>query len=469
VVRPGRGHGGAVPLRSFLSECLDERLTKTPPFQTQSKQGSAGSALRYIRFTGFTGDGWMDIERLHREESGRILATLIRLVGDFDLAEEMLQEAYATALQQWPVEGTPANPRAWLIGTARHKAIDRIRRARRLEIKSGEFARALLSAGEPDAEVEDDMVRDDRLRLIFTCCHPALPIEARVALTLRTVCGVTTEEISRAFLIPVATMAQRLVRAKSKIRDAGIPYQVPSQEDLRDRLDGVLLVIYLIFNEGYLASSGDALIRREMCAEAIRLGRVLCELLPRQSEARALLGLMLLHDSRTDARVSADGELILLEEQDRGLWRWEQIGEGTQLVESSLRSGAAGAYAVQASIAALHTGAKTAQETDWRQIAALYDVLLRMEHSPVVEVNRAVAVAMSGDLEAGLALLDELQERGELQGFHLLPAARADLLRRLGRMSEAAEAYRRALGLATNDIERKFLRRRLAGAEAERK
>jgi RNA polymerase sigma-70 factor (ECF subfamily) len=408
----------------------------------------------------------MDIERLHREESGRILAPLIRLVGDFDLAEEMLQEAYATALQQWPVEGTPANPRAWLISTARHKAIDRIRRARRLEIKSGEIARASLGAGEPDAEVEDDMVRDDRLRLIFTCCHPALPIDARVALTLRTVCGVTTEEISRAFLIPVATMAQRLVRAKSKIRDAGIPYQVPSQDELRDRLDGVLLVIYLIFNEGYLASSGDALIRREMCAEAIRLGRVLCELLPRQSEARALLGLMLLHDSRSDARVSAEEELILLEEQDRSLWRWEQIREGTQLVESALRSGAAGAYAVQASIAALHAGAKTAQETDWRQIAGLYDVLLRMELSPVVEVNRAVAVAMSGDLEAGLALLDELQERGELQGFHLLPAARADLLRRLGRMSEAAEAYRRALGLATNDIERKFLRRRLGEMEA---
>ena len=443
---------------------MGERLTKSRPPKLRVNR-APGLRLRYIRFTGFTGDGWMDIERLHREESGRILATLIRLVGDFDLAEEMLQEAYATALQQWPVEGTPTNPRAWLISTARHKAIDRIRRARRLEIKSGEIARASLGAGEKDAEVEDDMVRDDRLRLIFTCCHPALPIDARVALTLRTVCGVTTEEISRAFLIPVATMAQRLVRAKSKIRDAGIPYQVPSQDELRDRLDGVLLVIYLIFNEGYLASSGDALIRREMCTEAIRLGRVLCELLPRQSEARALLGLMLLHDSRSDARVSAEEELILLEEQDRSLWRWEQIREGTQLVESALRSGAAGAYAVQASIAALHAGAKTAQETDWRQIAGLYDVLLRMEHSPVVEVNRAVAVAMSGDLEAGLALLDQLQERGELQGFHLLPAARADLLRRLGRMSEAAEAYRRALGLAANDIERKFLRRRLGEVE----
>jgi RNA polymerase sigma-70 factor, ECF subfamily len=408
----------------------------------------------------------VDFDKLHREESGRILATLIRLVGDFDLAEEMLQEAYATALQKWPAEGTPTNPRAWLISTARHKAIDRIRRDRRLETKSGEILRSSPSVTEPDAEVDDDMVRDDRLRLIFTCCHPALPIEAQVALTLRTVCGVTTEEISRAFLVPVATMAQRLVRAKSKIRDAGIPYRVPLQEDLRDRLDAVLLVIYLIFNEGYLASSGDALIRREMCAEAIRLGRVLCELLPRQGEARALLGLMLLHDSRSDARLTAEGELILLEQQDRSLWRWEQIQEGTQLVESALRSGAAGAYTVQASIAALHASAKTAAETDWRQIAGLYDVLLRMEPSPVIEVNRAVAVAMGRSLEEGLALLDELEQRRELGEFRLLPAARGDLLRRLGRMGEAGEAYRRALSLATNDIERKFLRGRIAEMES---
>jgi RNA polymerase sigma-70 factor, ECF subfamily len=409
----------------------------------------------------------MDFDKLHREESGRILATLIRLVGDFDLAEEMLQEAYATALQKWPVEGTPTNPRAWLITTARHKAIDRIRRDRSLEAKSVEIFRSARSVTEPDADFEeDDMVRDDRLRLIFTCCHPALPIEAQVALTLRTVCGVSTEEISRAFLVPVATMAQRLVRAKSKIRDAGIPYRVPLQDDLRDRLDAVLLVIYLIFNEGYLASTGDALIRREMCAEAIRLGRVLCELLPRQGEARALLGLMLLHDSRRDARVSADGELILLEEQDRSLWRWEQIQEGTQLVESALRSSAAGAYTVQASIAALHAGAKTAKETDWRQIVGLYDVLLRMEPSAVIEVNRAVAVAQGRSLEEGLALLDELQQRRELGEFHLLPAARGDLLRRLGRMAEAGQAYRRALSLATNDIERRFLRRRIGEIES---
>ncbi len=407
----------------------------------------------------------MDFEKLHREESGRILATLIRLLGDFDLAEEMLQEAYAVALRHWPTAGTPANPRAWLITTARRKAIDRLRREQRFERKSEEIAKTAEIAVQPENDLEEEMLVDDRLRLIFTCCHPSLPLEARVALTLRTVCGITTEEISRAFLTPVATMAQRLVRAKGKIREAGIPYRVPSQEDLRDRLDGVLLVVYLIFNEGYLARSGDALIRRELCAEAIRLGRVLCGLLPQQGEAQALLGLMLLHDSRRDARVSAEGELVLLEEQDRSLWHWEQIREGTKIVESALRRGAAGAYAVQASIAALHANGKTARDTDWAQIAALYDVLLRSNASPVIEVNRAVAVAMSRSVEEGLALLDELEKRAELEEFHLLPAARADLLRRLGRMAEAAQAYRQALTLATNDIERRFLRRRLGEIE----
>src|SRR5713226_6090895 len=407
----------------------------------------------------------MDFEKLHREESGRILATLIRLLGDFDLAEEMLQEAYAVALQKWPSEGTPANPRAWLISTARHKAIDRLRREQRFERKAEEIANTVEIAASPQSDVEEEMFADDRLRLIFTCCHPSLPLEARVALTLRTVCGITTEEISRAFLIPVATMAQRLVRAKGKIREAGIPYRVPAQEELRDRLDGVLLVVYLIFNEGYLARSGDALIRRELCAEAIRLGRVLCGLLPQQAEAQALLGLMLRHDSRRDARVSAEGELVLLEEQDRNLWHREQIQEGTELVKSALRRGAAGMYALQASIAALHANAKTAKDTDWPQIAALYDALLRMHTSPVIEVNRAVAVAMARSLEEGLALLDELERREELEEFHLLPAARADLLRRLGSMGEAADAYRRALSLATNDIERRFLRRRLAEME----
>jgi RNA polymerase sigma-70 factor (ECF subfamily) len=409
----------------------------------------------------------MDFEKLHREESGRILATLIGLLGDFDLAEEMLQEAYAVALKKWPSEGTPANPRAWLISTARHKAIDRLPRDQRLERKSEEIAKTAEIAARPESDQEEEMFADDRLRLIFTCCHPSLPVEARVALTLRTVCGITTEEISRAFLIPVATMAQRLVRAKGKIREAGIPYRVPSPEELRDRLDGVLLVVYLIFNEGYLASSGDALIRRELCAEAIRLGRVLCDLLPKQAEAQALLGLMLLHDSRRDARVSAEGELVLLEEQDRSLWHREQIQEGTELLESALRRGAAGAYALQASIAALHANAKTAKDTDWPQIAALYDALLKMHESPVIEVNRAVAVAMGRSVQEGLALLDELERRKELKEFHLLAAARADLLRRLGRLGEAAKAYRQALALATNDIERRFLRHRLAEIEIQ--
>ena len=407
----------------------------------------------------------MDFEKFHREESGRILSTLIRLLGDFDLAEEMLQEAYAVALQKWPTEGTPANPRAWLISTARHKAIDRLRRNQRFERKAEEIAKTTELAAQPESDQEEEMVADDRLRLIFTCCHPSLPMEARVALTLRTVCGITTEEISRAFLVPLATMAQRLVRAKGKIREAGIPYRVPSNGELQDRLDGVLLVVYLIFNEGYLASSGDSLIRRELCAEAIRLGRVLCNLLPNQAEAQALLGLMLLHDSRRDARLSADGELVLLEEQNRSLWHTEQIREGTELVQSALRRGATGVYALQASIAALHANAKTAKDTDWPQIAGLYDVLLRTHASPVVEVNRAVAVAMARSLEEGLALLDELEKREELGEFHLLPAARADLLRRLGRVSEAAGAYRRAMTLATNDIERRFLRRRLTEIE----
>src|SRR6266403_870095 len=409
----------------------------------------------------------MDFEKLHREESGRILATLIGLLGDFDLADEMLQEAYAVALQKWPSEGTPANPRAWLISTARHKAIDRLRRDQRFERKSEEIAKTAEIAARPEGDREEEMFADDRLRLIFTCCHPSLPLEARVALTLRTVCGITTEEISRAFLVPLATMAQRLVRAKGKIREAGIPYRVPLQEELRDRLDGVLLVVYLIFNEGYLATSGDALIRRELCAEAMRLGRVLCDLLPEQAEAQALLGLMLLQDSRRDARVSAEGELVLLEEQDRSLWHREQIQEGTELVESALRLGANGVYALQAAIAALHANAKRAKDTDWPQIAALYDVLLKTHESPVIEVNRAVAFAMGRSLEEGLALLDELERRKELAEFHLLPAARADLLRRLGRMGEATDAYRRAFMLATNDIERRFLRHRLAEIEIQ--
>jgi RNA polymerase sigma-70 factor, ECF subfamily len=402
-----------------------------------------------------------DLEQFHREESGRVLATLIRLLGDFDLAEECLQETYAVALQKWPVEGTPPNPRAWLISTARFKAIDRLRREQRLREKSGEIVRLSPAVVQADFDLEETMFVDDRLRLIFTCCHPALDNDAQVALTLRTVCGMTTEEISRAFLVPGATMAQRLVRAKRKIREAGIPYREPPAEDLPERVEAVLLVLYLIFNEGYLASSGDALVRWELCAEAIRLGRVLSELLPREAEAWALLGLMLLQDSRRGARVGAGGQLILLEEQDRGLWDAEEIREGLACVQAALRLGAAGIYALQAAIAAVHAGAKIASETDWAQIAGLYDVLLRLCPSAVIEVNRAVAVAMARSFEEGLALLDEILARGELVQFHLLWAARADLLRRLGRMEEAAESYRSALGLATNDVERRFLRGRL--------
>jgi RNA polymerase sigma-70 factor (ECF subfamily) len=408
----------------------------------------------------------IDFEKLHREESGRVLSTLIRLLGDFDLAEEALQDAYLVALRRWPVDGAPANPRAWLIGTARHKAIDRLRRGQNLAKKSEEIARTAELLTPPESDAEEEMLPDDRLRLIFTCCHPALPVEARVALTLRTVCGITTEEVSKAFLVPNAVMARRLTRAKSKIRDAGIAYRVPTQEELADRLDAVLLVVYLIFNEGYLASSGDTLVRRELCGEAIRLGRILCELLPREAEVRALLGLMLLHDSRRDARVSVDGELVLLEEQDRSLWHSDQIREGTELTQAALRRGASGGYALQASIAALHANSPTAKETDWAQIAGLYELLARVNPSAVIEVNRAVAIAMARSCVEGLRLLDELGEREELREFYLLPAARADLLRRLGRWEEAAEAYRSALETTTNDIERKFLRRRLVEVES---
>ncbi|HEY2458144.1 MAG TPA: RNA polymerase sigma factor [Candidatus Acidoferrum sp.] len=403
----------------------------------------------------------MDFEKLHREESGRILATLIRLLGDFDVAEEALQEAYTVALQKWPVEGTPANPRAWLISTARHKAIDRLRRRQNFQTKQEEIAWTAARSESPASDAEENVFPDDQLRLIFTCCHPSLAVETQVALTLRTICGLSTEEISRAFLIPVVSMAQRLVRAKKKIREAGIPYVVPAREDLTERIESVLLVVYLIFNEGYLASSGDALVRKELCAEAISLGRMMCELLPGEAEARALLGLMLLQDSRRDARVSAEGELVLLDEQDRARWDSKEIAEGTRLTESALRGGASGIYALQASIAALHANAKAPAETDWKQIAGLYALMWNMNPSPVVAVNRAVAVAMADGPEAGLALLDELEIAGELAEFHLLPAARADLLRRLGRMEDARTAYERALSLATNDVERRFLRRRL--------
>ncbi len=410
----------------------------------------------------------MNIERLYREESGRILATLIRLLGDFDLAEEVVQEAFVAALEQWPAEGIPANPRAWLVSTARHKAVDRLRRRIRFQEKQKELERLVVLEEQMTApDPPDSTVADDRLRLIFTCCHPALAIEAQIALTLRTLGGLSTEEIARAFLVPVATMAQRLVRAKQKIRTAGIPYQIPPDDLLPERLDGVLRTVYLVFNEGYAATLGDTLVRHELCAEAIRLGRLLCELLPASPEARALLALMLLHDSRRDARLNADGGIVLLEEQDRRRWNRAQIHEGLTLLQEALRTGDASEYALQAAIAGLHARAERAEDTDWRQIAQFYDLLLRIQPSPVVDLNRAVAVAMADGPEHGLRLIDEIEARGELHNYHLLPAARADLLRRLGRWTEAAAAYKHALALVTNAAERRFLERRLAEVEEQ--
>jgi RNA polymerase sigma-70 factor (ECF subfamily) len=401
----------------------------------------------------------MRIEEIFRAEHGRILATLIRLLGDIDVAEEALQEAFATALEQWPVAGPPTNPASWLVSTARHKAIDRLRRRARLARKQEEIARHLeLSAAEEDAPVPED-----RLRLIFTCCHPALATEAQVALTLRTLGGLSTEEIARAFLVPAPTMAQRLVRAKAKIRAARIPYQVPPGDALAERLEAVMVVVYLVFNEGYTASFGARLVRHELCEQAIRLGRMLVELLPAHAEPKGLLALMLLHDSRRETRLDGSGDIVLLEDQDRTRWDRAQIDEGAALVEAALRAGGRppGPYALQAAIAAVHAQAPTAAATDWREIAALYGMLARVHPTPVVELNRAVAVAMAGGLERGLALVDEIDHRGELAGYHLLPVARAELLRRLGRHAEAAVSYRRALALVSNEPERRHLEKRL--------
>jgi RNA polymerase sigma-70 factor (ECF subfamily) len=408
----------------------------------------------------------MDVETVFRDERPRALATLIRLLGDFDLAEDALQEAFAAALEQWPAQGVPGNPRAWLVSTARHKAIDRIRRAKALAARQAELARLPEPTVAP-ADALDEPFTDDLLRLVFTCCHPALSLEAQVALTLKTLCGLTVEEIARAFLVAPATMAQRLVRAKGKIRAAGIPYEVPGSDRLRERLDGVLRVVYLVFNEGYAATSGPALVRGDLCIEAIRLGRLLHELLPEAHEAAALLGLMLLQDSRREARVDAAGELVTLEEQDRSRWDPGRIAEGQALAERALRRGGAGFYALQAAIAALHAQAARAEDTDWPQIAALYALLLRLHPSPVVALNHAAAVAMGERLDRGLRLMERLEASGELDGYHLLHAARADLLRRLGRNAEAVSAYERALQLVTHAAERRYLERRLREVRSE--
>ena len=400
------------------------------------------------------------LEQIYRTESRRVLATLIRLLGDFDLAEEALHTAVAAALEAWTANGVPANPVAWLVSTGRFKAIDGMRRRARFDASLGELA-AHLEASVPHASEPVDGIEDDRLRLIFTCCHPALSPDAQVALTLRTVCGLTTEEIARAFLTPAPTLAQRIVRAKAKIRDARIPYAVPALSDLPDRLDAVLQVIYLVFNEGYLATSGAAVTRHDLSAEAIRIGRLLVDLLP-EPEAQGLLALMLLHESRRAARATPDGEIVLLDDQDRSLWDRALMAEGVALVERALTSRRFGPYSLQAAIAAVHADSATAAETDWPQIAGLYDVLMKAAPSPVVELNRAVAIAMRDGPAAGLALMDALRARGELTSYHPAHAARAELLRRLGRTAEAAEAFRSALSLARQEPERRLIERRLS-------
>jgi RNA polymerase sigma-70 factor (ECF subfamily) len=401
-----------------------------------------------------------EVDAIYRAESRRVFATLIRLLGDFDLAEEALHEAFRAAVEQWPRDGLPENPRAWLVSAGRFKAIDTIRRRARFDTLDDVPER-------PDAAVDDratadaEVLEDDRLRLIFTCCHPAVPPDAQVAMTLREVCDLTTEEIAHAFLIKPSTVAQRIVRAKAKIRDARIPYEVPSRTELPDRLDSVLRVIYLVFNEGYSASSGAVLTRHDLSAEAIRLGRLLAELLP-EPEVLGLLALMLLHESRRGARTTPEGELVLLDDQDRSLWNREQIAEGLALVERALASRRFGPYGIQAAIVSVHAQAPTAAATDWAQIVGLYDVLARAEPSPVVELNRAAAVAMRDGPAAGLALIDAILARGDLGDYHLAHSARGELCRRLGKHAEARAAYRRALELARQEPERRFLQKKLA-------
>jgi RNA polymerase sigma-70 factor, ECF subfamily len=399
------------------------------------------------------------VDMIYRAESRRVFATLVRLLGDFDLAEEALHDAFASAVEQWPREGVPNNPRAWLVSAGRFKAIDSMRRRARFDASMSEIAERLNSRAVDPAS--NDRVEDDRLRLVFTCCHPALAPEAQIALTLREVCGLTTEEIASAFLTTPSTLAQRIVRAKAKIRDAGIPYEVPSREDLPERLETVLHVVYLVFNEGYSASSGSSLTRADLSAEAIRLGRLLVELLP-EGEVLGLLALMVLHDSRRAARSSTEGDLVLLEDQDRSLWNRELIAEGKALLARAMAQEPIGPFAIQAAIAAVHADAPSTAATDWGQIVLLYDLLSRAAPSPVVELNRAVAVAMRDGPETGLQLIEDLLARGDLAGYHLAHAARADLLRRMGKMAQARVSYQQSLGLARQDPERRFLERRIA-------
>jgi RNA polymerase sigma-70 factor (ECF subfamily) len=405
------------------------------------------------------------LDAIYRSESRRVLATLIRLLGDFDLAEEALSEAFSIAAQRWPEEGVPANPRAWLVSTGRFKTIDQLRRRARFDTPLDDVIDKLEDETASAAFEDDAVVEDDQLRLIFTCCHPALAPEAQVALTLREVCGLTTEEIARAFLSSTPTLAQRIVRAKAKIRDAKIPYEVPAPEQLPERMESVLRVIYLVFNEGYSASQGDALTRSDIAGEAIRLARLVMQLLTsraQEAEAAGLLALMLLHDSRSATRTDANGDLVLLDEQDRSLWKREQIAEGAQLVTRALQLRRIGPYVLQAAIAAVHAEAPSSDATDWAEIAGLYDLLLRLNPSPVVELNRAVAIAMRDGAAAGLALIDALLARGELGDYHLAHSARADLLRRLGQTNEALDAYQKALTRVQLLPERRFLERRIA-------
>lgn len=404
------------------------------------------------------------VEEIYRNDSRKVFSTLVRLLGDFDLAEEAMHEAFAAAIQQWPQQGMPAHPTSWLVSTGRFKAIDMLRRRARLHERQPELARRLAEIETSNQSMAQQDIEDDRLRLIFTCCHPAIDPQVQVPLTLREVCGLTTEEIARAFLMKPPTMAQRIVRGKAKIRDARIPYIIPALADLPQRLDPVLSVIYLVFNEGYSASTGKSLTRVDLTDEAIRLGRLLVDLLP-DPEVIGLLALMLLHESRRAARMNGDGDIILLEDQDRSLWNHNLIAEGNRLVEQALRSRRFGVYTIQAAISAVHAEAKLASETDWSQIVALYDVLLRADSSPVVKLNRAVAIAMRDNATAGLAIIDEILERGDLQDYYLAHSARGELLRRVGNQKQAKLAFERALSLANQAPEQRFLRKKLASLE----